>query len=212
MMRSRWFGYWATLVAATVSLLVYPRLPPRVVMHFDAAGQPNGYGSRLEAVILVPLVMLGLRALFELPPRIDPRRENYQRFGDTYWLMVNGLLLFLGALHVALLAYALGLPLRIDRVVAVAFGLLLVVIGSYLARVEPNWFVGIRTPWTLSSEAVWRGTHRLGGRIFVVGGLMCLLTVLVPTRAAFPVLVGVLLVCVLVSVVISYVLWKQEGH
>jgi uncharacterized membrane protein len=212
MMRSRWFGYWATAVAAAASLLVYPRLPPRVVVHFTAAGQPNGYGSRLEAVIVLPLAMLGLCALFELLPRLDPRRENDRVFGDTYWLMVNGLLLFLGALHLALLAVALGVPLRIDRVVAVAFGLLLVVIGSYLARVAPNWFMGIRTPWTLSSEDVWRRTHRLGGRVFVAGGLLCVLTVFVPTRAALPVLAGVLLVCVLVSVVGSYVLWRQEGH
>lgn len=211
-MRSRWFGYWATAVAAAASLLVYPRLPPRVVVHFTAAGQPNGYGSRLEAVILIPLVMLGLRLLFEVLPRIDPRRDNYRKFGDTYWLMVNGLLLFLGVLHVALLAYALGVPLRIDRVVAVAFGVLLVLIGSYLERVEPNWFVGIRTPWTLSSESVWHRTHRLGGRVFVAGGLVCLLTVFVPTRAALPLLVGVVLVCVLVSVVGSYVLWRQEEH
>ena len=211
-MRSRWFGYWATAVAGAVSLLVYPGLPSRVAIHFNAAGQVDGYGPRLTAVLLLPLVMLGLRALFAVLPLIDPKRENYQRFSDTYWLMVNGLLLFLGVLHVALLAYALGAPLRIDRVVAVALGVLFVVLGSYLARVEPNWFVGIRTPWTLSSEAVWRRKHRLGVRVFVVGGILCVLTVLLPSPAAFPLVVGTTLVVALVPVVASYVLWKQEGH
>jgi uncharacterized membrane protein len=211
-MRSRWFGFWVAAVAGAVSLLAYPSLPSRVVVHFNAVGQPNGYGSRLTAAILVPLVILGLRGLFEVLPRIDPKRENYRKFGDTYWLMVNGLLLFLGALHVATLAYALGMPLRIDRVVAVAMGVLFIVIGNYLTRVEPNWFVGIRTPWTLSSETVWRRTHRLGGPVFVVGGVLCVLTVLVPGPVAFPLLVGVLLAAVLVTVVISYVLWKREGH
>jgi len=211
-MRSRWFGYWVTLVAATVSLLVYPRLPPRVAIHFNAAGQPNGYGSSLEAVLLLPLVILGLRLLFEVLPRIDPRRGNYAKFGDTYWLIVNGLLLFLGAVHVALLAHALGVPVRIDRVIAAGLGVLLIVLGSYLARVEPNWFVGIRTPWTLSSERVWHRTHRLGGRVFVVGGVLAVLTVFLPTPAALPVVAGVTIVVALVPVVLSYVLWKQEGH
>jgi immunity protein, SdpI family len=211
-MRSRWFGYWAILVAATVSLLVYPKLPVRVVMHFNAAGEPNGYGSRLDAVLLLPLVMLGLRVLFAVLPRIDPRRDNYARFGDTYWLLVNGLLLFLGVVHVALLAYALGVPLRIDRVIAAGWGVLLVMLGSYLGRVEPNWFVGIRTPWTLSSEQVWQRTHRVGGRIVLVGGALCVLTVLLPTAAALPVLAGVTVAVALLPVVLSYAWWKQEGH
>ena len=209
-MRSRWFGYWIILVAAAVSLLVYPTLPLRVAIHFNAAGQPNGYSSGLEAVVLLPSVMVGLRGLFAVLPRIDPRRANYQKFGDTYWLLVNGLLLFLGALHMAVLVYALGVPLRIDRVVAVAFGLLLIVIGSYLGRVEPNWFVGIRTPWTLSSERVWHRTHRVGGRVAVLGGMLCVLTVLLPTAAALPVLAGVTLLVAVVPIVLSYVLWKQE--
>ena len=211
-MRSRWFGYWVILVAALVSLIVYPQLPPRVVMHFNAAGQPNGYGSRMDAVLLLPLVILGLRLLFEVLPRIDPRRENYARFTGTYWLLGNGLLLFLGALHVAVLAYALGVPVRIDRVVAVAWGVLLVVLGSYLARVEPNWFVGIRSPWTLSSERVWHRTLRVGGGVFVAGGVLCVLTVFVPTTVAFSLLGAITAVAAVVTVVISYVLWRQEGH
>ena len=211
-MRNRWFGYWVIVVAATISLLVLPTRPARVAVHFNAAGQPNGYGSRLEAVLLLPLVMAGLRGLFAVLPRIDPRGENYRKFGDTYWLLVNGLLLFLGAVHVALLAYALGAPVRIDRVIAAGLGLLFIVLGNYLTRVEPNWFVGIRTPWTLSSESVWHRTHRLGSRVFVAGGVLCVLTVFLPTAVAFPVLAGTTLVTALVPVVMSYVLWKQEGH
>lgn len=211
-MRSRWFGYWVTLVAAAVSLVLYPRLPARVVVHFNAAGQPNGYGSRLDAALLLPLVLLGLRLLFEVLPRIDPRRENYVKFGDTYWLLANALLLFLGVVHVALLAYALGVPVRIDRVIAVGLGMLLIVIGSYLSRVRPNWFVGIRTPWTLSSERVWERTHRIGGRILVAGGVLCALTVFVPAPAALPVLVGVTVVVALIPVVLSYVWWRGEAQ
>ena len=211
-MRSRTLGYWVTLVAAAVSLVLYPKLPARVVIHFNAAGQPHGHGSRLDPALLLPLVLLGLRLLFEWLPRIDPRRENYAKFGDTYWLLVNALLLFLGTVHVALLAYALGVPVRIDRVVAVGLGLLFVVLGSYLSRVEPNWFVGIRTPWTLSSERVWERTHHAGGRIFVAGGVLCVLTVFVPAPLALPVLVGVTIVIALIPVALSYVLWREEGQ
>lgn len=211
-MRTRWFGYWVTMVAAAASLLAYPSLPARVAIHFNTSGQPDGYAPRLAAVALVPLMMLGMCALFAVLPRIDPKRENYRKFGDTYWIIVNGVLLFMAAVHGAMLAYGLGVPLGIHRVMAVGLGVLLLVLGNYLARVEPNWFVGIRTPWTLSSEQVWHRTHRVGGRLFVVGGLLCVLTVFVPAPAALALIVGITLVVAIVPVVISYVLWKQEGH
>jgi immunity protein, SdpI family len=211
-MRSRSFGYWLTAAAAVVSLWAYGRLPPRVPIHFGLAGQPNGYGPKLLAVLLVPLMMLGLRGLLAVLPRIDPKRENYDKFHDTYWLIANSILSFMAVVHTAVLAFALGAPVRVDRVVTAGLGVLLVIVGSYLGRVEPNWFVGIRTPWTLSSEDVWRRTHRVGGWILVIGGLLSVATFFVPAATAFPVFVATIVLVALVPAVISYLLWKREGH
>ena len=209
-MRSQRLAYWVALVTATVSLLVYPRLPPRVATHWGLAGEPNGYSDRLLAVALLPLMILAMRGLAAVLPRIDPKGENYQRFAGTYWLLINGIVLFMGLVHLAVLGYGLGAPIRMERLVPAGVGVLLMVVGNYLTRVQPNWFVGIRTPWTLSSESVWRRTHRVGGRIMAGGGALMALAALLPTGAHLAVFIGTLVLVSVVPLVLSYVWWKRE--
>jgi uncharacterized membrane protein len=209
-MRSRWLGYAAAAVALLAGLFAYPHLPPRVATHWNWAGNPDGYSPKILAVLLLPAVMLGMRALVGVLPRIDPKGGNYSKFAGTYWLIFNGLILFLGLLQLAMLGYALGAPVRMDRLVPAGVGVLFVVIGNYLARVEPNWFVGIRTPWTLSSDRVWRRTHRLGGWIMVAGGTVIALSPFVPAGAALPVFLLTLVLVAVIPVVVSYLLWRRE--
>jgi uncharacterized membrane protein len=210
MMRSRWLGYVVALVAALASVWAYPRLPPRVATHWGMSGQPDGYSSRLLAVLIAPLAILAMRALVGLLPKIDPLGENYRKFASTYFLIFNGVILFFALDHLAILAYGLGAPVRMDRVAAAGLGVLLIVVGNYITRVEPNWFVGIRTPWTLSSERVWHRTHRVGGWIFVTGGTLIVLTLFVPSGAVMPVLLGTIALVAVVPVVLSYVWWRRE--
>lgn len=209
-MRSRWLGYVVALVAAAASVATYAQLPPRVATHWGWSGQPDGYSSRLLAVVLLPLVIVAMRALLSVLPRIDPRGENYEKFAGTYWLIFNGVIVFMGVMHLAVLAYGLGAPVRMDRVAAAGVGVLLIVVGNYLTRVEPNWFIGIRTPWTLSSDAVWRRTHRAGGWILAAGGTIIVLTLFVPAWAALPLMIGTIALVSVVPVVLSYLLWRRE--
>ncbi len=209
-MRSRWLGYVVALIAGAVSLWAYPQLPPQVAIHWGLRGQPDGYSSKLVAAVALPLMILGMRGLLSILPRIDPKGENYRKFAGTYWLIFNGVILFMGVLHLAVLGYALGAPVRMDRVMAVGVGVLLIVVGNYLTRVEPNWFVGIRTPWTLSSERVWRRTHRVGGWILVAGGALIALTMFLPTGAVLPIFVTTIALVAVVPVVLSYLWWRGE--
>ena len=210
MMRSHRLGYAVALVAGLVSAWAYPRLPPQVATHWNLRGQPDGYSAKLWAVLLLPLVILGLRGLLSVLPRIDPKGENYRKFAHTYWLIFNGVILFMGVLHLAILGYGLGAPVRMDRVASAGLGILLIVVGNYLTRVEPNWFIGIRTPWTLSSDGVWRRTHRVGGWIFVVGGALIVLTLFVGAGAMMPILLGTIALVTAVPVVLSYLWWRRE--
>lgn len=195
------------------SVWAYPRLPAAVATHWNLRGEPDGFSSRLLASAIVPAVILFMTALLQVLPRIDPHRENYAEFIDVYWLIVNGILLFLGAVHVALLANGVGAPVSPGALVPIGIGLLFVLIGSYLGRVRSNWFLGIRTPWTLSSETVWRETHRLGGWLFVVGGLVMTATGLLHRLASFVVVVITIAAVAVVPVVWSYVLWvREERH
>jgi uncharacterized membrane protein len=119
--------------------------------------------SRLVAVSIIPAVILVMTGLFTVLPKVDPRRENYAKFLSTYWLIANAVIVFMLIAHGMIIATGLGYSVKIDRLMPIGVGLLFIVLGNYLTRVEPNWFVGIRTPWTLSSDTVWRKTHRMGG-------------------------------------------------
>ena len=209
-MRSRWFGLVIAALAVALSIWAYPSLPPTVATHFNLRGTPDGFSSRFVAVAIGPLVIVGITLLFNVLPKVDPRRENYAKFLSTYWLFANAVIAFMLIIHGIVIATGLGFSVRIDRLMPLFIGLLFVVIGNYLTRVEPNWFVGIRTPWTLSSDTVWRKTHRSGGGLMVLGGLIVATAAFLPHSALLPLLIVALVVAAVIPVVLSYVLWKRE--
>ena len=212
-MRSRWFGLVLVALAVAVSVWAYPRLPETVATHWNLRGVPDGYSPRLWAVLFGPALILGATGLFNVLPKLDPRRDNYAKFLNSYWLLVNGILVFMGLAHVLIVVNGLGYSVQIDRLLPIGVGLLFVFLGNYLTRVEPNWFIGIRTPWTLSSDTVWRKTHRTGGWLFVLGGLGVALGGAIAPRGAFLALfITTIVVIALIPVVQSYVLWKREHH
>lgn len=209
-MRSRWFGLVIAALAVAVSIWAYPQLPPTVATHWSLTGTPDGFSSRLMAVAIIPIVVLVMTGLFQVVPKLDPRGENYAKFFGTYWLIANTVIAFMLIAHAMIVASGLGISLRIDRLMPVGVGLLFIVLGNYLTRVEPNWFVGIRTPWTLSSDTVWRKTHRTGGWLMVLGGFMVVACAFLPHGAFIPVLVAAILISAVIPIVQSYVLWKRE--
>ena len=209
-MRSRWFGLVIAALALALSVWAYARLPESIATQWDAQGVPNGYSPRLWVVAMLPLVILVVTGLFNVTPVIDPRRENYPKFWDTYWLIANAILAFVGVAHVLVIAHGMGYTVPVERLLPLGLGLLLAFLGNYLTRVQPNWFVGVRTPWTLSSDTVWRKTHRTAAWLLVVGGLVIAGSAFTPGMAFVPIMVATVVVVTLVPVVQSYVLWKRE--
>lgn len=212
MMRSRWFGLGAVVVAAAISLWAYPRLPDTVVTHWNLRGEPDGYSSRFRAAVFLPVLILASTALFNLLPKFDPRRANYERFRDSYWLITNAVLAFVVVAHGLMLGSGLGYEVHMDRLLPLGVGLLIAFLGNYLTRVEPNWFIGIRTPWTLSSDTVWRKTHRTGGWLFVIGGLIIAAAGFAPRSVFFPIMFATIVLVAAIPVIHSYVLWKRESR
>ena len=209
-MRSRWFGFVVALVALAVTWYVWDQLPPRMATHWDAFGHVNGYSSRAFGGFLAPVLIVGLTLLFQVLPALDPRNANYPKFADTYWAIANAVVLFVGIVHLMVLAYGLGYPVAMTRVLPLGLGVLFIVLGNVLPRVEPNWFVGIRTPWTLSSDTVWRKTHRTGGWTFFLGGCALVVEGVIPLGSLWPAMIVTMAAVVLIPVVQSYVLWKGE--
>ena len=121
-MRSRWFGLVVAALGAVVSVWAYGRLPETVATHWNLQGTPDGFSSRIWAVVLMPLVTVGLTSLFNVLPRVDPRRENYAKFLDSYWLIANAILVFTGVVHGLILANGLGYTVQVDRLLPVGLG------------------------------------------------------------------------------------------
>jgi len=208
--RNRWIGFIVAAIVFVVALWAYPQLPPRVATHWNIRGEPDGYSSRFVGAFLAPLMILGFAALAQVLPKIDPRGKNYLKFHDTYWLLINGVLIFSGVMDLMVIGDAIGAPVPVGRITPLALGFLFIVIGNYLGRVQPNWFVGIRTPWTLSSDEIWRKTHRLGGWVCVFAGLLFIVSAFMPGfRNSVP-LVVIIIGLVLTPVFYSLYLWMRE--
>ncbi len=206
----KWIPLLIVAAAFIASAVVYPRLPEAMPTHFDMSGQANGWSSRLFGAWMVPLFLLGMWGLVRVLPAIDPRGSNYAKFGGAFEAIIVSIMLFMLGMHIVVLRASLGYPAAMQRVVPFGIGVLFIVIGNLLPRARPNWFVGIRTPWTLSSDRVWEKTHRLGGRLLVAGGVIITITAFAWARWAHVVLITVVTLCAATVLIYSYLEWKRE--
>jgi uncharacterized membrane protein len=206
----KWIPLLIVVTAFVATAVVYQRLPDTIPTHFNAEGQPNGWSSRFLGAWMIPFFLIGMWALFRFLPVIDPRGRNYAKFGGAFEGIMISLMLFTLGLHAIVLRVALGYPVEMRRVLPIGIGTLFIVIGNLLPRARPNWFIGLRTPWTLSSDRVWEKTHRFGGRVFVAGGVLMVLAGFVWVQWAHVVLFTVILLCSAGALVYSYVEWKRE--
>ncbi|NHN40999.1 DUF1648 domain-containing protein [Halorubellus sp. JP-L1] len=212
-MRSRFRlvgGLVLVAVAAVASVLALPDLPERTAIHWGPGGSPDDFASPAFAAAFVPALMVVVLALFEGLPRVDPLKENFEEFAGVYDALVLATLGFLAGVHGLVLAFNLGYGVPMDVAVAVGVGGLYVVLGAVLHRVQRNWAVGVRTPWTLSDDVVWERTHDRAGSAFVVAGVASVAAALaVPEYATLVVVASAVVVAVAVSAY-SYVLYRRR--
>ncbi|MEX2110889.1 MAG: SdpI family protein [Gemmatimonadaceae bacterium] len=206
----KWIPLLIVAAAVIASAVVYPSLPDRLPTHWNLRGEVDGWSGRTWGAWMIPLMILFLWGLMRWLPSIDPRGSNYVKFGGAFEGIMLSVMLFMLGVHAIILRSALGYPVDVDRLMPVGVGILLVVIGNLLPRSRPNWFVGIRTPWTLSSDRVWEKTHRVGGRLFVIGGLLIAAAGLLMGDSKTWVVGVVIAVCALGAVVYSYLEWRKE--
>jgi uncharacterized membrane protein len=191
------------------TVVVWPRLPERVPTHWNLRGEVNGWSGKTFGGFFVPALAAAIWLLMPLLRLLDPRRENYDRFDSTFFTLVNGIVLFMGAMHVLMLGSALGWPIDMGRASFVLIGLVFIVLGNFLPRVRSNWWIGVRTPWTLENDRVWRETHRLAGWTFVAAGVVSIGAVLLPAPVRGPIAFGALALGGVSPAVWSYVLWRR---
>lgn len=203
-------GLLALLVAFLASVLLMDGLPDRVPTHWGLDGTPDGYSSPTVVVFLMPVFGLLMAAVLGVIPRVDPRRDAYTTPGSPYWIVANAVLAFLAILQLALVGFALGWPIRMGTLVPVLVGGLFVILGGLMERMPPSWFMGIRTPWTLSDDEVWRKTHRVGGVCFILAGLVLMIGGFVKPEGLLITLIVVAGLAAGVPVAYSWILWRAR--
>ncbi|MDD4587493.1 MAG: SdpI family protein [Heliobacteriaceae bacterium] len=200
---------WVLMAGLLVAgILVYPHLPEQVPSHWNFRGEVDAYTSRPLGAFFPPFLVLGLYVLMRFLPLIDPRRENYRRFGGAYRFLCWGIVLFGSAMYVVTILAALDYPVKMGLIVKGLVAVLFIIIGNFMSQIRHNYFVGIKTPWTLANEDVWQQTHRVGARVWVLGGLVCLATAPVEAVWGAYVFFAAVAVMVLIPTIYSYVLFR----
>ncbi len=197
------------LLSIVIGALLYPAMPSDMASHWDYRGRVNSYVPKFWGLFFFPLISSILLVMFHLIPKLDPMAHNIEEFRNHYdnFTLLMGLFLFY--IHIITIFWNLGARLDINRLISPAFAIILFYCGIMLYHAKRNWSIGIRTPWTLSSDYIWDQTHRLGGMMFTVSGVICLLGVILPVYSIIFIMAPVLSASVIL-VLYSYLLYRNE--
>lgn len=203
---------WLIVIASfIVGASLCARLPEQIPSHWNAVGEVNGHMSKFWGTFFEPLLFVGLALLFEYLPRLDPRRKNVEGFQKQFHAFIIVLFLFLFWIYIQTLLWALGTEINPVSTMPLGFGALMITAGVLIKNAKPNWFIGIRTPWTLSSDMVWEKTHKLGAKLFFAVGIINFIGFFFPRWAIWFVM-GPVITAAVWSVVYSYVVYRHEKH
>ncbi len=206
-------GIVLILLAVVFSAAVYSHLPDRMASHWGLNDEVNGTMSRFWGAFLMPIIGAAMLGLFLLIPNIDPLKANIATFRPIFNGFIVAILAFLLYVHVLTILWNLGYQsFRMSTVLLPGLGLIFIFAGLMMRQAKRNFFIGIRTPWTLSSDRVWDRTHRVGGVLFILCGLFALVGIFLPGVMAFLLLIIPLLAVTLFLMVYSYWLYQEELH
>lgn len=198
------------LATFAVSIYYYQFLPETLITHWDSEGLPNGTMGKFWGLFLVPIISLVIFLLFIALPYIDPLKNNIKKFMNYYDSLILIILLFLLYLHLLSILWNLGYKFQFNLAFIPAFAFLFIYIGFIMNHLKRNWFIGIRTPWTMSSDHIWEKTHRLGSRLFVASGIISLFGILLPNLTLYLLLMPIILSAVFL-VVYSYIIYRKKN-
>ncbi|MBU0661882.1 DUF1648 domain-containing protein [Candidatus Micrarchaeota archaeon] len=180
------------VLSFAIAIYFFPQMPEQVASHWNSNGEVNGYMDSFWGTFLMPVISVLLLLMFLAIPRIDPLKANIERFRKHYDRLIIITMAFMLYIYLLTIAWNLGTRFDMARLLLPALAVLFYFIGGVLKESKRNWFVGIRTPWTLSSDAVWEKTHKRGALLFRLFALVVLIGLFVPGQTVLIVLVPVL--------------------
>ncbi len=204
-----WGILFLIFLGFALAVYFYPSLPSRIPIHWNSNGQINGYGSKFFGAFGLALINLGVYLLFIVLPYIDPKRKNYEAFQATYQYLKYLLIIFFLGMEVYALLIATGTIANTPDFTQIMGSLLFILLGNVMGRFKHNYFVGIKTPWTLANEEVWRKTHRMAGPIWVIGGIVNIVLTVIGVIFNGIAFIIILAVMVVVPIVYSYIIYHK---
>ncbi|MDR3587646.1 MAG: SdpI family protein [Desulfosporosinus sp.] len=196
-LKNDWLLIILILLGFALGVYFYPALPDRVPVHWNANGQINGYGSKLFGAFGLPAINLGMYIMFLVLPTIDPKKNNYAKFESTYQFVKYIFIVFFLGMQLMTILIATGVVANRPVFIQIMISLLFILLGNVMGRIKHNYFLGIRTPWTLANEEVWRKTHRLTAPLWVIGGILNILLSLTGTLNG----IGFIIILAVISIV-----------
>jgi len=200
-------GLLAMLVLG-FGLIMQSRFSQPMAIHWGASGLADGYGSNFTGIWLIPIMVIGLSLLFFVIPSIDPLKENISKFIGEYNLFILMFALFMLYIQMLALAYNLDWINNLNPYIMPAMGIFMIFVGQLLSKARRNYFIGIRTPWTLQDERVWDETHKQGGLAFKISGVIALFGILFPSIGMWLLMIP-LLITVIYTIALSYILYRK---
>ncbi|MFA5021977.1 MAG: SdpI family protein [Patescibacteria group bacterium] len=197
------------LLSIAASFYFYANFPPTVATHWNYKGDVDGWSSKAFAAFFFPFFNIALYLLFLGIPYLDPKKDRYEQFAKVYHVFKNLFVIFMTAIYFLVGLAGLGYDVSVGSIVPASVGILFIILGNYMGKIKSNWFMGIRTPWTLSNEEVWNKTNRLGGKIFILIGILLIVGIVLPPMVFWQLFIIGMLIIVLVPMIYSFLLYKK---
>ena len=203
---------WALILLPYAYLAtIWNELPEKVPTHFNIEGVANGWSDKTTLLFIPGALGVGIYILMLVTPFLDPK-NRIQQMGEKFYTFRFMLTLFTSVLMTYILYSSKEGSLKNPNMLIALIGALFAILGNYFQTIRPNYFIGIRTPWTLENEQVWKKTHLLGGRIWMAGGILIIvLSFLIKDNHSLMIAFGILsLIMVIIPVIFSYAEFKRE--
>lgn len=196
-------------LSLVIGITLYPIMPATMASHWNAAGEVNGYMGKFWGLFLMPLISIVLLALFLLIPKIDPLKENIAKFRDSFERFIVLIELFFFYAYILTIFSNLGFKLNVVTAIIPALAVLFYFVGDLIGKSKRNYFIGIRTPWTLSNDEVWDKTNELGGKLFKAAAIISLIGLLFPNKIGLLIAIVPILAAAIYTVTYSYFVWRK---
>jgi uncharacterized membrane protein len=207
---NKYLSFFIATLIIIATAIIYPALPEKIPMHWNINGVIDSYGDKWQA-FLIPIIMIVAIVLMKITPHIDPKKENYKSFQGYYEILIIAFAILFTILQTIIIKAAFDPnSVSMNIIMPMLIGLFFSVIGLLMPKFEPNYFVGIKIPWTLADPENWKATHKFAGTLWLIGGLLIFaISFLVPT-ISFAISMAIILIISLVPMIYSYLIYRKK--